>query len=57
MTWQERLLSLSKLKKDYFKSDKLTENTKFCLSTLSERKERRVGERSILKVYFDFLFF
>lgn len=53
VTWQERFFSISGLKKDYFKSNKLTENTKFCLSMLSERKQRRAGGTNILKVYSD----
>lgn len=39
-SWQERLLCLSELKKDYCRGGKLTENPKFCLFTLSVRKGR-----------------
>lgn len=56
MAWQERLLSLSRLKKDYFKSGKVSENTKFVSLRCQWEKERKVGgQRSGLKVYFDFL--
>lgn len=36
----KRLLSLSGLKKDYFRDGKLTESSRFCLFTLSVGKKR-----------------
>lgn len=38
------LLSLSKLKEDYFSGGKLTENTRFCLFMLSVGKKEELGE-------------
>lgn len=44
MAWQARLLSLSELKRDYFQSGKLTENTRYVsLCCMQEKKEELGG--------------
>lgn len=57
MAWQESLLSLSGLKKDYSSGGQVTgENLRFYLFTLTVGKKRGCGgRRSVLKIYFYFL--
>lgn len=55
MSWQERLLALSELKKFrflfIFGSGKLTQNPKFCLITLSVGNRKRPGGGKVLSSF------